>query len=150
MEKFKDTNLIVAQDEKILQLNEIEELIEVFFGNNYKSLSNTDKLKERYKKALFYAMFNNMDIVYSKEGIIRNNFTIDKSVSFIIDKSFFIDDEITFFLSLCKINYLRILEKMDSNIFISDEDKEDLKDETGNYVIINNRVDKILIRYLKK
>lgn len=150
MSEFKETNLIVAQGKKLMQMDTLEELIEKVFGDKYKDLSEKEKLQLRYKNALIQAMFNNMDVVYSPKGIVKKDKTFDTQTPYQLDNSFVIDDETTYLLSLCKVDDLRILERKDSNIFISDEDREELEGEDGNYVIVNKRVDKIMNRYLRE
>lgn len=148
MNEFKETNLIVAQGKNIMQINTLEELIDRIFGKSYKNLTEKEKLQERYSKSLFQAMLNNMAVVYSPKGIIKKDKTFDKQTPYKLEESFIIDDEITYLLSLCKVNDLRILEKEDSNIFLSDEDIKELDGEQGNYIFINKRVDQIIARYL--
>lgn len=150
MSEFKETNLIVAQGKKLMQMDTLEELIEKVFGDKYKDLSEKEKLQLRYKNALIQAMFNNMDVVYSPKGIVKKDKTFDTQTPYQLDNSFVIDDETTYLLSLCKVDDLRLLERKDSNIFISDEDREELEGEDGNYVIVNKRVDKIMNRYLRE
>lgn len=149
MSEFKETNLIVARGKKMMQMDTLEELIGKVLGDEYKDLNEKEKLQQRYKNALFQAMFNNMDIVYSPKGIVKKDKTFDKEKQYEIEKSFVIDDEITYLLSLCKVNDLKILEREDSSIFLSDEDRKDLEGEEGNYVFINKRVDQIMKRYLQ-
>ena len=148
MERFRGTKLIVAQGKEVMQLDSIEELVDKVLGEEYRELSEKDKLQKRYENALLQAMFNNVDIVYSSKGIINKDKTFDKQTPYDINKSFVIDDDFTFLLSLCKVNDLRVLERIDSNIFISDEDREELKNEAGNYIIVNERVDKIMNRHI--
>ena len=150
MSDFEETNLIVAQGKNIMQMNTLEELIDRIFGEEYKDLSDKEKLNQRYKDAMPYAVFNNMNIVYSSKGIVKENKTFDKKTPIELEKSFIIDDEMTFLLSLCRVNDLRILERRYSNIFISSEDREELDGQDGNYVIVNKRVDKLLKRYLQE
>lgn len=149
MSDFKETNLIVTQGKNVMQMNTLEELIDRVFGDKYKGLSKKEKLNQRYEDALFHAVFNNMDIVYSPKGIINEDKTFDTQTPFDLNRSFVIDDEKTFLLSLCRVDDLRILEKKNSNIFISDEDREELEGQDGNYVVVNKRVDKILNRYIQ-
>ena len=149
MSDFSETNLIVAQGKNVFQINTLEELIDRVFGDEYKNLSKKEKLNQRYKDALLHAVFNNMDIVYSPKGIVKEDKTFDTQKTFDMNNSFVIDDETTFLLSLCKVDDLRILERKDSSIFISDEDRDELEGQDGNYVIVNKRVDKIMNRYLQ-
>ena len=148
MEKFRGTKLIVAQGENVMQLDSIDELVEQVLGEEYRGLSEKEKLQKRYEEALLKAMFNKLDIVYSPKGIIKSDRTFDKQTPYQLDKCFVIDDEITFLLSLCKTQDLKVLERIDSNIFISDEDREELKEEEGNYIIVSQRVDQIMSRYI--
>lgn len=150
MKEFKETNLIVMQGKKTMQIDTLEELIEQVFADGYKDLNEKEKLQQRYNNAVLQSIFNNMDIVYSPKGIIKKDKTYDKEKQYEIKKSFIIDDEITYLLSLCKINDLKILEKENSRIFLSDEDMKDLEGEEGNYIFINKIVDKIMKRHLTK
>lgn len=150
MSDFQETNLIVAQGKNVMQMDTLEELIDRVFGDNYKDLNKKEKLNQRYKDALFYAVFNNMDIVYSPKGIIKEDKTFDTQTPFDLNRSFVIDDETTFLLSLCRVDDLRILEKKNSNIFISDEDRDELEGQEGNYVVVNKRANKILNRYIQE
>lgn len=150
MEEFKRSKLIVAQGKKVMQLKSLEELVNKIFGENYKKLNQKEKLQERYKNALPLSIINDIPIVYSKKGIIKKDRTIDKETSYEIKESFVIDDETTFILSLCKLNDLRILEREDANIFLTDEEKESMADIEGNYIFINAKVDDIMKRHLQQ
>ena len=148
MNKFEETNLIVAQGKNVMQMNSLDELIDRVFGDEYRNLNKKEKLKMRYNKAIFQAMLNNMKVLYSPKVIIKKDRTFDNHTPYEIDKCFIIDDETTFLLSLCKVNDLRILEREDSNIFLSDEDRKEIKSDEGNYVFINKRVDQIMSRHI--
>lgn len=150
MEEFKRTKLIVARGKKIMQLKSLEELVDKILGDNYKNLSQKEKLQERYKNALPLSILKDIPIVYSEKGIIKKDRTIDKEKPFEIKESFVIDDETTFILSLCKLNDIRILERKDANIFLAEQEKQSMQEIKGNYVFINAKVDDIMKRHLQQ
>lgn len=145
MEEFKKTNLIVTKGKKVVQLNYLEELIDYVFGEEYKKLSEKDKLQKRYEQALLYAIVNNKKIVYSQKGIINKDKTIDKDTKYKLEDSFFIDNEIVFILSMCNIDSIRILEKEGAGIFI----KTFRKEENDNYIFINSKCNQIIKKYIE-
>ena len=149
MEKFEKSELIVAQGENVMQLENLEELESKVFGDKYKDLSKKEKLQQRYKMALPQSIMNNMPIVYSTKGIINKDKTFDSKTAYSLEKSIVIDDETTFILSLCKVDDLRILEREDANIFLTDKERESLTDKEGNYIFINAKVDEIMRNYLQ-
>lgn len=121
-------NIIVITDKNSCMINTKEELIELFLGYDYFTLSNEKRKERLLEKASLYS-FNNINLVKLDDNYNKK------------DPYILIDNEINFILSLLKLNNIIILEKRNSNVFIKDFMKNDT---TDNYFIINNYIDKIL------
>ena len=81
--------------------------------------------------------------------IINKDKIFDSESPYLLEKSIVIDDEITFILSLCKVNNLRILEKEGANIFLTDEEDKNNICKDSNYIFINSKVDEIMKKHLQ-
>ena len=147
--EFKNSKLIVAQGKKIIQLESLSELESKIFGKDYKYLNQNEKLQQRYNMALPQSIMNNIPIVYTTKGIINKDKIFDSESPYLLEKSIVIDDEITFILSLCKVNNLRILEKEGANIFLTDEEYKNNICKDSNYIFINSKVDEIMKKHLQ-
>lgn len=121
-------NIIIITDKNSCMINTKEELIELFLGYDYFTLTNEKRKERLLEKASLYS-FNNINLV-------KLNDNYNKKDPYIL-----IDNEINFILSLLKLNNIIILENRNSNVFIKDFMKDDT---TDNYFIINNYIDKIL------
>ena len=147
--EIKNSKLIVAQGKKIIQLESLSELESKIFGKDYKYLNQNEKLQQRYNMALPQSIMNNIPIVYTTKGIINKDKIFDSESPYLLEKSIVIDDEITFILSLCKVNNLRILEKEGANIFLTDEEDKNNICKDSNYIFINSKVDEIMKKHLQ-
>ena len=136
--EFENKNLIVVKGEDSIQIDTIEELSQEFFGKEYLEKNDKEKLIIRYKKIYPYSLLEGKKVYLNKNTEIKNGKT-QQVENF--EDGLLIDNDVDFFLSLCGINYLQILEKKTSNIFTKGINKEKMK---GNYVHVNKFVDKIL------
>ena len=146
MESFENKNLIVSIYKDVYQIDSVEELIEILMGEEYIGLSEEDKFSKRYELILPMSIENNKLIVDSSAGVIDRNKETNNTIKYKIEDSLFIDDDILFILSLCKLNQIHVLEKIDADIFASKIDKSKME---GNYIIINTFVDKLIEEYIK-
>ncbi len=146
MSKFKEKNLIINLNKKAYQLDELEDLIILVLGQDYLNLSETEKFIKRYTSLFPFSIENKYLLIDSRRGIIKSENIFENKSTYSIKNSLFIDDEIVYFLSLCKINQIQILEKVGANIFANNIKINEIK---SNYVLINHFVDKLLKDYLK-
>ncbi len=143
--EFENKNLVVIEGKNQVQVNELKELTSKFFDEEYEKKDNSEKLKERYAKIYPYALLNKNKIYLNKNiEIVRGK--LKKSEDAFIDESLFIDTDENFFVSLCKINALKIFEKKESNILTSKINKSNM---TGNYVSVNFFAEEILEKNLE-
>ncbi len=146
MSKFKEKNLIINLNKKIYQLDELEDLIILVLGQDYLNLSEIEKFTKRYTSLLPFSIENKYLLIDSRRGIIKSENIFENQRTYSIVNSLFIDDEIVYFLSLCKINQIQILEKVGANIFANNIKINEIK---SNYILINHFADKLLKDYLK-
>lgn len=146
MEDFRKTNLIVQVGENIHQLNSIDELIEIVLGRQYSKLTEEEKLLKRYELILPFSVECKKIIVHSAKGVIKEDISFDNKAEYDVSNSLFIDNEFTYFLSLCKLQQLQILEHINAEIFAICMDKSKI---SGNYILINKFADKLLQEHMK-
>ena len=144
-------NLIIIDNKNRYQISSFDELINYFFGAEYKNLSFNEKYKIRFDKAYGFTIKDNLELVDTRVGVINGDAeVISKKYDF--SKAFIIDNEITFILSLCKFENILILENIDSDkkIFLIDDliDKDTVLEE--NYAVINKFVDRLLLINMKR
>lgn len=143
--EFENKNLVVVEGKNQVQVNELSELINKFFDEKYEKKDNNEKLKERYAKMYPYALLNQKRVYLNKNvEIVRGK--LKKSEDAFLDECVFIDTDENFFVSLCKINALKIFEKKESNIFTGKINKNNM---TGNYVSVNFFAEEILEKNLE-
>lgn len=147
MENFKQSNLIINLNKSVYYLDNIKDLINLVFGEEYLKLTKEEQFKIRYKLLFPFSMEHKYLIVDSYKGIIKDSKKVEDNVNYDINKSFFIDNEVTTILSLCKINQLQILEKVDADILTKDMNKENIK---GNYILLNKFVDELIKNKLNR
>lgn len=121
MKNFQETNLIVKVGKNVYQLNSMGELIELVLGKDYIELTEKEKSSKRHESILPFSI--------EHKGPIR------------------IENELIYFLSLCKLNQLQILERKDTNIFTASMDKSKMN---GNYVLVNKFAEKLLKNQIKR
>ena len=146
MEKFQGKKLIVRIAKNVYQLNSIDELIKKVLGEQYGDLTQKEKLLKRYESMLLFSIQNEAPIVYSPKGIIKENKTFDNTTKYDMEQSIIIDDDITYFLSLCRLEQMQILEAKDADIFVANMDKSQIG---GNYIVVNKFADKLLREYVE-
>lgn len=146
MMNFQGTNLIVKVGKSIYQLDRIEDLTETVLGKQYGQLTEKKKFLKRYESILPFSIQNKKMIVYSPKGVVKADGSFDNTTRYDIGDSLLIDDELTYFLSLCKLNQLQILEQRDANIFTANMNKSQMK---GNYVAVNKFADELLKSHIK-
>lgn len=149
VDKMKD--LIIIDNSNEYQIENYDELIKYFFGEDYKDLSFNEKYKIRFDKAYGFTIKNNLELVDTRVGVINGEAEVI-SRKYDFSKAFIIDNEITFIMSLCKFEKILILEKIDSKekVFIIDELIQDAEKTDENYVVINKFIDRLLLLNMKK
>ena len=120
--KFENKNLIIIEGKNEVQIDTLEELEEIFFGKEYASKEENDKLKDRYAKIYPYSLLAKKNVYLDLETLIERG-KLKKVENIDINNGLFINNDINFFLSLCKVDQIQILEKIESNIFTSEIDK---------------------------
>ncbi len=140
-------NLILIYESKKYFFNTFEEIVEVFFGKQYESLSFNEKFKIRYQKALGFCMKNNIELVDTRVGHLGGNGEI-LSKEFDFEKAFIIDNEKTYILSMCKFENILLLENKASKIF-NIEGVAEVEDIEDNYIVVNKIIDKLLLLNMK-
>lgn len=141
-----DSNLIVIYNEKKYFLNSFDDIVQLFFGDDYLNLSFDEKFKIRYQKAFGFTIKNNLELVDTRIGLLGSNGQL-KSKEYDFSKAFIIDNEKTFILSMCKFDTLLLLENLNSNIFyIPGIGKIENND---NYIVINKIVNELMLLNLK-
>ena len=136
--EFENKNLIVVKGDVSIQIDTIEELTQEFFGKEYLEKNDIEKSIIRYKKIYPYSLLEGKKVYINRNTEIKKG-KMQQVENF--ENGLLIDNEVDFFLSLCSIDYLQILEKKTSNIFTKGINKEKMK---GNYVHVNKFADKIL------
>ena len=129
-------DLILIENEKYNQFSRIEEITKFLLGDNYFNISDEEKRELMRLNARAYCINTNKKIVTLNE-IKDNN----------IDNIFAIQDEKSYILSLLNINKYTLLEKTTCDIFTSDLNKENIKD---NYIIVNRFAEELLDKHIKK
>lgn len=137
---FEDKNLIILTKANNFQLDTLEELVEIYFGQDYKNKTEEEKIQKRYKKIYPFALLHKMNVLLNQtteviDGKLKKVEKVNK------DKSVYINNDENFFLSLCKMGEIRIFEKKEANIFGKNIDKTKMN---GNYIIIDMFLDTIL------
>lgn len=148
-----DVKLILLNGEKTYELKSYDELIELFFGKEYKTLSFEEKYEIRFKKAFPITIETETELVDTRVGKINGNAKVE-SERYTFSKAFIIDNEKTFILSLLKFKDIVLLEKINENIFYIEGIIEDIEKNTNmgienEYIPINNIVDKLLLLNMK-
>ena len=123
-------NLIIIEGKKHIELDNKNEVYNYLFGDNYINLSSEEKQDILKRNALIRT--HNLDIDVTKE---------------LSCKDFCIYDEMTYIYSLLSLNYINLLENKESDIFIYNLDKSQLK---GNYVIVNTFSEELLKEYINE
>ena len=140
--KFENRNLIVLGSRLQWQFDTFEELIEQYFGEDYEEKSDEDKLRERYMKMYPYSLLNRKRVCIDVATGFAGGEFVEIEEQGIEDK-LFIGNEKDFFLSLCMLDELKILERKDSNIFTGNLNKMNMQ---GNYVLVNAYAEQLLKR----
>ena len=148
-----DVKLILLNGEKTYELKSYDELIELFFGKEYKTLSFEEKYEIRFNKAFPITIETNTELVDTRVGRINGNADV-VSERYTFSNAFIIDNEKTFILSLLKFKDIILLEKINENIFYIEGIIEDIEKNTNmgienEYIPINNIVDKLLLLNMK-
>lgn len=124
-----------------------EDVIKMFFGEDYFSKSFNEQYKIRYQKGLGISIKDDLDLVDTRVGKLGGNGEIiSKEYNF--SKAFIIDNEKTFIISLCKFEDVIIMEEKNSHEFNVDEIMKFTGD--NNYSVINKYCDELLLLNFKK
>ena len=148
-----DVKMILLNGDKTYELKSYDELIELIFGKEYKTLSFEEKYEIRFKKAFPITVETETELVDTRVGKINGNAKV-VSERYTFSKAFIIDNEKTFILSLLKFKDIVLLEKINENIFyiegiIEDIEKNNNMGIENEYISINNIVDKLLLLNMK-
>lgn len=133
-------NLILISNGESEQFDNIEELKE-FLIYNYKEMQQKEIEKELYEKVFGISVCNNLQIVHSKKGVLKDDYKVTEQ-KIENHRAIFIDSVETFLLSLCKFNLITLLEEKQNRIFTQNIEVETR--ENDNYVVVNAYADKIL------
>lgn len=147
MEDFRKTNLIIKFDENVYQLDSLIELTNLVFGEDYSKIEEDKKTFKRYNLVLPLSIKEKLPIVYLNKGVVKAEMIYDNTEDFDINHCILIDNDYTYFLSLCRLNQIQILEKKDANIFTSKIDKSNME---SNYILVNKFADKLLETYFNE
>ena len=123
--------LIIIENGKEFESDTLEEIVKVLIDENFYNMTKEEKAKAMKIKALANCIGTKIDIVDTVKFDDESDF----------DNKFIIKDEITYILSLLIMNKIILLERIDSNIFTKDIEKEEDK---GNYIIVNKFAKEIL------
>lgn len=131
--------LIVIENEKKYQFSKETELLQFLLGPNYYMQSKKEQIEQMEINALIKCKGTNLQIM-------KINEENDKKMIDIKNK-FIIYDEKTYIFSLLLTNKIILLESIDSNIFTSQIDKTNIKE---NYIIVNKFAEELLNKYINK
>ena len=137
---FENKNLIVLTKTNNFQLDTLEELVEIYFGKDFKEKTEEEKIQKRYEKIYPLAVLHKAEILLNNSNVVIDG-KIKNIESANKEKTVYIDSDRNFFLSLCKMGEIKIFEKKDANIFGKNINKSQMN---GNYIIIDMFLDKIL------
>ena len=128
--------IIMIENGEEFQCNTLEEATKELIDENYYEISETERKSKMKMKAMANCLNNRFEIVED----ISNT---DES----LDRKFIIKDEMTYILSLLLTNNIILLERVDSNIFTKELNKQSFED---NYVIVNKFAKELLSKYLER
>lgn len=139
-EQFANKKLFVMELDNSAQMDTLEELVTIYFNEFYINKPEREKISLRYSCIYPFAMTQRKRIFVSLDeemidGMIQKVSDVD------FEEGLFINNDVNFFLSMCKINELKICERMDSNIFTARLNKKNLQ---GDYVIVNDYAKELL------
>ena len=129
--------IIIMENGKEIQCNTLEDVVKTLIDENYYNMTPFQKIEKMKMKALSNCINNKKEIVQEIPVNAEEN----------IQDKFIIQDEITYVLSLLTTNNILLLERIDSNIFTKDLNKENLRD---NYIIVNTFAKELLSKYIRK
>ncbi|MBR2787059.1 MAG: hypothetical protein IKD76_06175 [Clostridia bacterium] len=127
--------LIIIENGKEYQFSTLEEIVKALIDSNYYEMSKEQRIKRMKMLALANSINNKVEI---EEKVVRNSE---------IEGKFIIKDEITYILSLLVMNKILLLERKDANVFTTELDKSNMKD---NYIIVNTFAKILLREYIEK
>lgn len=131
-------NLILIENNKSLQMSNVDELIKHILGDNYYNLPKEKQIELMELNLKASTANSNYNIAMLNKNNIKEIST---------EKSVVIYDEITYILSLVILNRFILLEKKDSDIFTKNLDKSSMPD---NYIILNTFAKKLLKEYIER
>ena len=141
-ETFKNKNIIYMSSSNIFQVDNIEDLNTVLFGEEYNDLSEDKKIDKRMSLIQNEMLTNDVDII-SKRVISKYS------------EQLLIDDEKLYYFGICSNDIARIYEKKDSNKFldkkiINDDYFELFNNLKEKYIYIGDKYNKILKQYIEE
>ena len=145
-ETFKNKNIIYMSSSNIFQVDNIEDLNTVLFGEEYNDLSEDKKIDKRMSLIQNEMLTNDVDII-SKRVISKYS---EQLLNCII-----VDDEKLYYFGICKNDMARIYEKKDYNIFlnnkiVADDYFEVFNNLNDKYIYIGDKYNKVLKQYIKE
>ena len=145
-ELFENKNIVYMSASEVFQVNNISELNEKLFGEEYNKLSEEEKIEKRINHIKNEMLVTDMDIISKK---------IIKEYSQQLLNCIVVDDEKLYYFGICNNDIARIYEKKDSHIFLSrkimaDDYFEIFNNLNDKYIYIGDKYNKILKQYIKE
>ncbi len=139
-EEFANKKLLVMEYDSSVQMDTLEELLTVYFNEFYIDKPEREKISLRYSCIYPYALSAQKRVFVSLEEEMVDGM-IQKVSDPDLEEGLFINNDVNFFLSMCKIDQLRICERIDSNIFTARLNKQNLQED---YIIVNDYASALL------
>lgn len=145
-ELFENKNIVYMSASEVFQVNNISELNEKLFGEEYNTLSEEEKIEKRINHIKNEMLVTDMDIISKK---------IIKEYSQQLLNCIVVDDEKLYYFGICNNDIARIYEKKDSHIFLSrkimaDDYFEIFNNLNDKYIYIGDKYNKVLKQYIKE
>ena len=145
-ELFENKNIVYMSASEVFQVNNISELNEKLFGEEYNKLSEEEKIEKRINHIKNEMLVTDMDIISKK---------IIKEYSQQLLNCIVVDDEKLYYFGICNNDIARIYEKKDSHIFLSrkimaDDYFEIFNNLNDKYIYIGDKYNKVLKQYIKE
>ena len=144
-ELFENKNIVYMSASEVFQVNNISELNEKLFGEEYNKLSEEEKIEKRINHIKNEMLVTDMDIISKK---------IIKEYSQQLLNCIVVDDEKLYYFGICNNDIARIYEKKDSHIFLSrkimaDDYFEIFNNLNDKYIYIGDKYNKVLKQYIE-
>ena len=145
-ELFENKNIVYMSASEVFQVNNISELNEKLFGEEYNTLTEEEKIEKRINHIKNEMLVTDMDIISKK---------IIKEYSQQLLNCIVVDDEKLYYFGICNNDIARIYEKKDSHIFLSrkimaDDYFEIFNNLNDKYIYIGDKYNKVLKQYIEE